>query len=168
MLRARDRSSCVLSYSSPRLAAMSLLQGRGELIEDGLQPLQELGVLSSPNSHRVSVGVLRRRRLQRSAIELQGEDVLVQIARELVAVMRRDIKPDWIVVRVGGDRAVERSCLEEHVGDPHHLAGVPVSNVLVEVDRTVEHGEKAAGNLVHNRGSSLARLVGDNGRRGSP
>jgi len=26
---------------------------------------------------------------------LQGEDVLAQIARELVAVMRRDIKTDW-------------------------------------------------------------------------
>ena len=32
-----------------------------------------------------------------SAVELQGEDVLAQIARELVAVMRRDIKTDWTV-----------------------------------------------------------------------
>jgi len=32
-----------------------------------------------------------------SAVELQGEDVLAQIARELVAVMRRDTKTDWLV-----------------------------------------------------------------------
>ncbi|MGL5860885.1 MAG: DUF3387 domain-containing protein, partial [Phycicoccus sp.] len=32
-----------------------------------------------------------------SAVELQGTDVLAQIARELVAVMRRDIKTDWTV-----------------------------------------------------------------------
>jgi type I restriction enzyme, R subunit len=32
-----------------------------------------------------------------SAVAIQGEDVLAQIARELVAVMRRDIKTDWIV-----------------------------------------------------------------------
>lgn len=32
-----------------------------------------------------------------SAIEVQGEDVLAQIARELVAVMRRDVRTDWTV-----------------------------------------------------------------------
>lgn len=32
-----------------------------------------------------------------SAVEVQGEDVLAQIARELVEVMRRDIKTDWTV-----------------------------------------------------------------------
>lgn len=32
-----------------------------------------------------------------SAVELQGDDVLAQIARELVAVMRRDVKTDWTV-----------------------------------------------------------------------
>lgn len=32
-----------------------------------------------------------------SALEFQGEDVLAQIARDLVAVMRRDIKTDWTV-----------------------------------------------------------------------
>jgi len=32
-----------------------------------------------------------------SAVELQGEDVLAQIARELVGVMQRDTKTDWTV-----------------------------------------------------------------------
>ncbi len=32
-----------------------------------------------------------------SAVDVQGGDVLAQIARELVAVMRRDIKTDWTV-----------------------------------------------------------------------
>jgi len=32
-----------------------------------------------------------------SAVELQGEDVLAQIARELVGVMKRDVKTDWTV-----------------------------------------------------------------------
>ena len=32
-----------------------------------------------------------------SAVEVQGEDVLAQIARELVGVLRRDIKVDWSV-----------------------------------------------------------------------
>jgi len=32
-----------------------------------------------------------------SAVEVQGEDVLAQIARELVSIMRRDIKTDWTV-----------------------------------------------------------------------
>jgi type I restriction enzyme R subunit len=32
-----------------------------------------------------------------SAVELQGEEVLAQIARELVGVMRRDTKTDWTV-----------------------------------------------------------------------
>ena len=32
-----------------------------------------------------------------SAVELQGEDVLAQIARELVGVMHRDTKTDWTV-----------------------------------------------------------------------
>lgn len=32
-----------------------------------------------------------------SAVELQGEDILAEIARELVTVMRRDIKTDWTV-----------------------------------------------------------------------
>jgi type I restriction enzyme R subunit len=32
-----------------------------------------------------------------SAVELQGEDALAQIARELVRVMQRDIKTDWTV-----------------------------------------------------------------------
>lgn len=32
-----------------------------------------------------------------SAVDVQGEDVLAAIARELVAVMRRDIKTDWTV-----------------------------------------------------------------------
>lgn len=32
-----------------------------------------------------------------SAIDAQGEDVLAQIARELVAVMRRDVRTDWTV-----------------------------------------------------------------------
>lgn len=32
-----------------------------------------------------------------SAVELQGEDVLAQIARELVQVMQRDTKTDWLV-----------------------------------------------------------------------
>jgi type I restriction enzyme R subunit len=33
----------------------------------------------------------------KSAVAVQGEDVLAQIARELVDVMRRDIKTDWMV-----------------------------------------------------------------------
>lgn len=32
-----------------------------------------------------------------SAVQVQGEDVLAQIARELVAVMQRDVKTDWTV-----------------------------------------------------------------------
>ena len=32
-----------------------------------------------------------------SAVALQGQDVLAQIARELVEVMRRDVKTDWMV-----------------------------------------------------------------------
>lgn len=32
-----------------------------------------------------------------SAVELQGEGVLADIARELVAVMRRDVRTDWTV-----------------------------------------------------------------------
>jgi type I restriction enzyme R subunit len=32
-----------------------------------------------------------------SAVAVQGEDVLAQIARDLVAVMRRDVKTDWTV-----------------------------------------------------------------------
>lgn len=32
-----------------------------------------------------------------SAVQVQGDDVLAQIARELVAVMRRDVKTDWTV-----------------------------------------------------------------------
>jgi type I restriction enzyme R subunit len=32
-----------------------------------------------------------------SAVELQGEEILATIARELVAVMRRDAKTDWTV-----------------------------------------------------------------------
>ena len=32
-----------------------------------------------------------------SAVAVQGEDVLAKIARELVAVMRRDVKTDWMV-----------------------------------------------------------------------
>ena len=32
-----------------------------------------------------------------SAVALQGEDILAQIARELVAVMRRDVRTDWTV-----------------------------------------------------------------------
>lgn len=32
-----------------------------------------------------------------SAVDVQGEGVLAAIARELVAVMRRDIKTDWTV-----------------------------------------------------------------------
>ena len=32
-----------------------------------------------------------------SAVELQGEEVLATIARDLVDVMRRDIKTDWTV-----------------------------------------------------------------------
>jgi type I restriction enzyme R subunit len=32
-----------------------------------------------------------------SAVELQGEEVLAQIARELVGVMQRDTKVDWTV-----------------------------------------------------------------------
>ncbi|ATY13540.1 type I restriction endonuclease subunit R [Amycolatopsis sp. AA4] len=32
-----------------------------------------------------------------SAVEIQGDDVLAQIARELVAVMQRDVKTDWTV-----------------------------------------------------------------------
>ncbi len=32
-----------------------------------------------------------------SAVVLQGRDVLAQIARELVEVMRRDVKTDWMV-----------------------------------------------------------------------
>jgi type I restriction enzyme, R subunit len=32
-----------------------------------------------------------------SAVSVQGEDVLAQIARELVEVMRRDVKTDWMV-----------------------------------------------------------------------
>jgi type I restriction enzyme, R subunit len=32
-----------------------------------------------------------------SAVLLQGEDVLAQIARELLAVLRRDRKTDWTV-----------------------------------------------------------------------
>ncbi|MGH3605683.1 MAG: DUF3387 domain-containing protein [Pseudonocardiaceae bacterium] len=32
-----------------------------------------------------------------SAVQVQGDDVLAQIARELVAVMQRDVKTDWTV-----------------------------------------------------------------------
>lgn len=32
-----------------------------------------------------------------SAVDVQGPDVLAEIARELVAVMRRDVKTDWTV-----------------------------------------------------------------------
>jgi type I restriction enzyme R subunit len=35
--------------------------------------------------------------MNESAVKVQGEDVLAQIARELVSVMRRDIKTDWTV-----------------------------------------------------------------------
>ncbi len=33
----------------------------------------------------------------RSAVEVQGDGVLAQIARELVAVMQRDVRTDWTV-----------------------------------------------------------------------
>ena len=36
-------------------------------------------------------------RTNESAVDVQGEDVLAQIARELVAVMRRDVRTDWTV-----------------------------------------------------------------------
>jgi hypothetical protein len=39
----------------------------------------------------------RRPRRTTSAVELQGEEVLARIARELVGVMRRDTKTDWTV-----------------------------------------------------------------------
>jgi type I restriction enzyme R subunit len=32
-----------------------------------------------------------------SAVQLQGEDVLAQIARDLVGIMQRDVKTDWTV-----------------------------------------------------------------------
>jgi type I restriction enzyme R subunit len=32
-----------------------------------------------------------------SAVQLQGEDVLAQIARDLVAIMQRDVRTDWTV-----------------------------------------------------------------------
>lgn len=32
-----------------------------------------------------------------SAVELQGEDVLAQIARDLISIMQRDVKTDWTV-----------------------------------------------------------------------
>ena len=32
-----------------------------------------------------------------SAVDIQGEDTLAQIARELVAIMRRDVRTDWTV-----------------------------------------------------------------------
>lgn len=32
-----------------------------------------------------------------SAVRLQGEDVLAQIARDLVGIMQRDVKTDWTV-----------------------------------------------------------------------
>ncbi|MGH4015391.1 MAG: type I restriction enzyme endonuclease domain-containing protein [Pseudonocardiaceae bacterium] len=32
-----------------------------------------------------------------SAVAEQGEDILAQIARELVTVMRRDVRTDWTV-----------------------------------------------------------------------
>jgi type I restriction enzyme R subunit len=52
-----------------------------------------------------------------SAVCLQGEDVLAQIARELVAVMRRDVKTDWRVrddVRAKLRSQIKRLLVKHH------------------------------------------------------
>ncbi|WP_040156210.1 type I restriction endonuclease subunit R [Mobilicoccus massiliensis] len=74
-----------------------------EVIEELLRVASDIaaearrGEQFTPPLHRDELAFFDAVSQNDSAVLLQGEDTLAQIARELVAIMRRDVKTDWTV-----------------------------------------------------------------------
>jgi type I restriction enzyme R subunit len=71
-----------------------------------------------------------------SAVEVQGEGVLAEIARELVAVMRRDVRTDWTVrddVRAKLRSSIKRLLVK--YGYPPHRQPVAIKLVMEQMEQ---------------------------------
>ena len=78
-----------------------------------------------------------------SAVQVQGDDVLAQIARDLVGIMQRDVRTDWTVrddVRAAPDRWAR---VLDATFPPASVSGAPKSSAL----RIISALETAAGAL---------------------
>ena len=82
-----------------------------------------------------------------SAVEVQGEGVLAEIARELVAVMRRDVRTDWTVrddVRAKLRSSIKRLLVKSRVPAGQAARGDQARDGADGVDGAAVRGGAAA------------------------
>lgn len=83
-------------YTNQQLTSAEVIAELVELAKDVAAEASRGEDFSPPLSHD-ELAFYDAVATNESAIDVQGEDVLAQIARELVAVMRRDVRTDWTV-----------------------------------------------------------------------
>ncbi|WP_444664473.1 type I restriction endonuclease subunit R [Cellulomonas sp. CW35] len=84
------------SYTNAQLTSAEVIAAMIELARDVAREASR-GAHFSPPLDEDELAFYDAVASNESAVELQGEDVLAQIARELVTIMRRDVKTDWTV-----------------------------------------------------------------------
>jgi type I restriction enzyme R subunit len=100
MIRQRtfsDRVTDLMTrYTNSQLTSAEVI---GELVELAKEVAAEAdrGSRFSPPLNSDELAFYDAVSENESAVEVQGEGVLAQIARELVEVMRRDVRTDWTV-----------------------------------------------------------------------
>lgn len=84
-----------------------------------------------------------------SAVEIQGEGVLAEIARELVAIMRRDVRTDWTV------RADVKAKLRSSIKRLLVLKGYPPDKQPEAIKLVMEQMESMAPRYSEERGGAV-------------
>src|SRR5699024_6299379 len=92
-----DRLQEVMTrYINSNLTSAEVLAGLVAMPRD-LAAARGRGLRLEPPLDAAELAVFDAVAANPSALELQGEPVLAQIARDLVQIMRRDVKTDWTV-----------------------------------------------------------------------
>jgi type I restriction enzyme, R subunit len=81
-------------YTNQQLTSAEVIAAMIELAREVAQEAHRGGRFTPPLSND-ELAFYDAVAANASAVEVQGEDVLATIARELVAVMRRDVRTDW-------------------------------------------------------------------------
>lgn len=83
-------------YTNQQLTSAEVIAAMIELAQEVAHEADR-GTTFSPPLNEDELAFYDAVAANESAVLEQGEDVLAQIARELVAVMRRDVRTDWTV-----------------------------------------------------------------------
>jgi len=89
-------STIMLRYTNQQLTSAEVIAALVEMAQDVTAEAARGAQFSPPLSHD-ELAMYDAVAHNESALNVQGEDTLAQIARELISIMRRDVRTDWTV-----------------------------------------------------------------------